>query len=238
MQKQRRKILKMIKYVFTLYHKVLSMKEYDQQTESLREITDIKRIMERSSRFISLSGLSGISAGICALLGAWIANKLLGDLKKKYLQKGSFYAEDIDRIELQFLGLAAIVFVVAFSTSFFFTWRKAKQKGLPVWDYTSRRLLWNLLIPLVAGGLFILGMLLQDEWKYVAPSCLIFYGLALVNASKYTLADIRYLGYCEIILGLINMQWLGYGLEFWAFGFGLLHIFYGAIMWFKYERNP
>src|SRR5205085_1083312 len=107
------------------------------------------------------------------------------------------YAEDLEAIKLKLSGVAAIVFLVAFFSAFFFTWRKAKQQGLPIWDYTSRRLLWNLIIPLAAGGLFILSMLMKDEWKYVAPASLIFYGLALVNASKYTLSDIRYLGYCE-----------------------------------------
>jgi hypothetical protein len=94
-----------------------------------------------------------------------------------------------------------------------------------------------MIIPLAAGGLFILGMLQYDDWRFVSPACLIFYGLALVNASKYTLTDIRYLGYCEILVGLVNMQWIGYGLYFWALGFGVLHIIYGVVMWWKYERD-
>jgi hypothetical protein len=92
-------------------------------------------------------------------------------------------------------------------------------------------------IPLVAGGIFVLGMLRYDEWAFVAPACLVFYGLALVNAGKYTLADIRYLGYCEIALGLVNMFVIGSGLYFWAMGFGVLHIIYGIIMWNKYDRK-
>lgn len=93
-----------------------------------------------------------------------------------------------------------------------------------------------MLVPLIAGGLFILAMLQYDEWRYVAPASLIFYGLALVNAGKYTLTDVRYLGYCEIIAGLVNTQFIGYGLYFWAAGFGLLHIIYGFVMWWKYEK--
>ena len=135
------------------------------------------------------------------------------------------------------MGLAAAVFVAAFLTAFYFTWRKSNKQGVSLWNHTSRRLLWNMVIPLVAGGLFILGMLQYDDWRFVAPACLIFYGLALVNASKYTLTDIRYLGYCEIIVGVINMQWIGYGLYFWALGFGVLHIIYGVVMWWKYERS-
>jgi hypothetical protein len=105
------------------------------------------------------------------------------------------------------------------------------------WDLTARKLLWNLLLPLIAGGLFVLAMLQYDEWHFVAPACLVFYGLALVNGSKYTLSDVRYLGYSEIILGLISTQFIDLGLYFWGIGFGILHIIYGAIMWWKYERG-
>ena len=94
-----------------------------------------------------------------------------------------------------------------------------------------------MLIPLIAGGIFVIGMLRYDIWLFVSPACLVFYGVALVNASKYTLSDIRYLGYFEIVLGLCNMFFPGYGLWFWAAGFGVLHIIYGIAMWMKYERN-
>ena len=133
--------------------------------------------------------------------------------------------------------LGAVVFLLAFASSYYLTWRKACKAGLPVWDHTSKRLAWNMLVPLMAGGAFIIGMLRYDVWIFVAPACLMFYGLALVNASKYTLSDIRYLGYCEIVLGTVNMLYPGYGLWFWAAGFGVLHIIYGVIMWNKYERN-
>jgi hypothetical protein len=69
----------------------------------------------------------------------------------------------------------------------------------------------------------------------VAPATLIFYGLALVNAERYTLTDIKYLGYCQIGLGLISLFFLGWGLVAWTFGFGVLHIVYGLIMHKKYK---
>ena len=108
---------------------------------------------------------------------------------------------------------------------------------LPIWDHASRKLLINMLIPLIAGGLFVLGLLYHSDWEYVAPACLVFYGLALVNASKYTLTDIRYLGLLEILLGSICMYYPHEGLYFWTAGFGVLHIIYGLIMWWKYERK-
>jgi hypothetical protein len=192
--------------------------------------------MERSSRFISLSGLSGIAAGICALAGAWFAKQKLEDYYVIFDKQG--YGDDsFHQLKIDLFIIAMVVLAAAWASAFYFTWRKARHNKMPVWDMSAKRLTINMFIPLVAGGLFIMAFYQHDEWRYIAPACLVFYGLALVNASKYTLTDIRYLGYCEIILGLINTQFVGYGLYFWTAGFGLLHIIYGFVMWWKYERS-
>ena len=224
------------------------MEEKNQLTESggqppltgqsgIETLQDIKRIMERSSRFISLSGLSGVAAGICALVGSGIAWQWLDSYYYDYNHRGNYSGQDFQQLKIKFLVLALAVLAAAWVTAFYFTWRKARHDKLPVWDHTSRRLTINMLIPLVSGGLFILAMLQYDEWRFVAPASLIFYGISLVNASKYTLSDVRYLGVMQIVLGLINTQFVGYGLYFWAAGFGILHIVYGLIMWWKYERS-
>ncbi|RYG26018.1 MAG: hypothetical protein EOO01_42305 [Chitinophagaceae bacterium] len=215
------------------------MSELQQPSDSLQDVRDIRRLMERSSKFISLSGLSGVAAGVCAIIGAVIARYVIfNNYYIEYEQRGAFGAGDFHNLKIQLLLLAAGVFIAAFLSAFYFTWRKSSKHGQSLLDSTSRRLFWNMVIPLAAGTLYILAMLKYDEWRFVAPASLVFYGLALVNASKYTLTDIRYLGYCEIILGLLCMQWLGYGLYFWAIGFGVLHIIYGIVMWTKYERTP
>jgi hypothetical protein len=204
--------------------------------QSLETLQDIKRMMERSSRFISLSGLSGVSAGICALIGAYFAH----DWIETYMRTAAsenFPADLRDGFETRMLLLAAGVLIAALATSTWFTWRKARKSQLPIWDHASKRLAVNMAIPLAAGGFFVLGLLNHSGWNYVAPSCLVFYGLALVNASKYTLTDIRYLGLLEILLGCICMYFPHEGLYFWAVGFGVLHIVYGLIMWWKYERS-
>lgn len=208
--------------------------------QSLETLQDIKRMMERSSRFISLSGLSGVSAGVCALIGAWIAHRWIDAylvIAPTEAPTESLRGETRDIFEGRMLALALGVLVAALATSTFFTWRKARRSQLPIWDHASKRLAVNMIIPLVAGGFFVLGLLDHAGWQYVAPACLVFYGLALVNASKYTLTDIRYLGLLEIVLGCVNMYYPHEGLYFWAAGFGVLHIVYGLIMWWKYERT-
>lgn len=210
----------------------------NQPQDSLQEVKDIRRLMERSSRFISLSGLSGVAAGTFALIGAWVARYVIfKGYYEAYNDRGFFLKSDFEELKIRILGLSCAVFAAAFLSAFYFTWRKSSREGRSLWDHTSRRLFWNMVIPLVTGALFILGMLQYDIWSFVAPASLIFYGLALVNASKYTLSDIRYLGYCEIIIGLVNLQFIGYGLYFWAIGFGIMHIIYGVVMWWKYERG-
>ena len=115
--------------------------------------------------------------------------------------------------------------------------RGARKKGLQVWDNTSRRMLVNLFIPLGAGGLFC-GILLLHAPQLIAAATLIFYGLSLLNASKYTLPDMRTLGLMEIVLGLLCGFFAGSvnSLLFWSLGFGVLHIVYGAVLYNKYER--
>lgn len=191
-------------------------------------------MMERSSRFISLSGLSGIAAGLCALGGAWLARVKI----KNWLAGHSAY---MDRGEMgliyDLLLIACCTFLAAFVSAFIFTYIRSRKNNTPIWGATTWRLMWNTMIPLAVGGLFMLRLLQLGQYEMIAPGCLLFYGLALVNASKYTLGEIRYLGYGQLILGLINLWYIGWGLEMWAIGFGVLHIVYGVAMWMKYERN-
>ncbi|WP_187263595.1 hypothetical protein [Pontibacter beigongshangensis] len=206
----------------------------NQQHEQLATLQEIRNIMDRSSRFISLSGLSGIAAGVCALVGAGVVKWYLSTHNIKYrtaIQSG------LNVEVLQFLvTVALLVMVFALASAIYFTTRKARRQQQPVWDSKVKRLLLNLAIPLGVGGLFCAVLLYHGIIYLVAPSMLVFYGLALINGSKYTLSDIRYLGFCEIALGLVASLFIGYGLLSWTIGFGVLHILYGTIMYFKYER--
>jgi hypothetical protein len=209
-----------------------------EQNQHLEALQDIRQMMQRSSRFISLSGLSGIAAGIWGLLGSYAAHLIITNHQEQYRNGSSYTRQAHDELRLHLLLLATAVLLLALGSAFYFTWRKTKQDGVPLWNHTSLQLTWNILLPLVAGGLFVLALLQNGVWFFIVPACLMFYGLALVNASKYTLSDVRYLGISEIILGLIATQFLNGGIIFWAIGFGVLHIIYGFIMWWKNERKP
>ena len=214
----------------------------NEQQQSLEDLQHIKKMMERSSRFISLSGLSGISAGFCALLGVWIAKPYVMGHKEIVINEEvailQAMANDYSIILNTYLfWIAVVTFLGAFTSAFIFTFFKTKKEGTLIWSASSKRLMINLSIPIIVGGIFLFRMLQFETFGLVAPGCLIFYGLGLVNASKYTLIEIRYLGYIQIILGLVNLWFVGFGLYFWAVGFGMMHILYGAYMWNKYERK-
>lgn len=198
--------------------------------------------MERSSRFISLSGLSGISAGICALIGAWLAHDYIFGEKEVLIDPAVGIAQAMGQdysivLNTWLFWIAAGTLTAAVMSALFFTWIKSRKEGIPIWGKSAKRLLLNLSIPLVVGGIFLFRLIYFGTFGLIAPGCLIFYGLALINASKYTLDDVRYLGYMQILLGIINLWFVGYGLYFWALGFGVLHILYGASMWWKYDRR-
>jgi len=196
----------------------------------LQDIQDIKNMMSKSTQFISLSGMAGVLAGIYALIGAYYVNYLIESHSSYYITLESTTFKLI-------LGTAFLVLALSLITAYVLTLRKAKKMGEKVWNPSSKRLVVNFTIPLFTGGIFALLLLKNGHYGLISPVVLIFYGLACVNASKYTFRDVRYLGITEIILGLIAIEFSGYGLHFWVVGFGVCHILYGAFMYFKYERN-
>ncbi len=199
----------------------------------LNDISEIKNMMSKSSQFISLSGLSGILAGVYAIIGAILAynilyaqNNISDDIYYKIISLSDMY---------KLFGIAITVVLLSILTGVILSVKKAKKIHESIWNATSKRLIINFILPLAVGGYLCLYLIEKEDFALVAPFTLIFYGLACVNASKYTLGDVRYLGLTMIALGILNTLFIGYGLIFWALGFGGCHILYGSMMYFKHE---
>ena len=205
------------------------------EKDYLRDIAEIRSMMERSSKFLSLSGWAGIMAGIYALAGAFIAFKFL-NFNPDELIAGNLEAGSIFSSLSKVIWLAIIVLILAISTASFLSFRKADKKGEKIWNPTTRRLLLSMSVPLVAGGLVIIVLISKGLTGLIAPLTLLFYGLALYNASGFTLNEVKTLGFIQIGLGLISACFIEYGLFIWAAGFGVVHIIYGVYMHYKYER--
>ena len=205
------------------------------EQEYIKDLSEIRSMMERSTKFVSLSGLSGVLAGIYALAGAYVAYRLFYQNSDSQVFI-SVYPQELSGEMVSLILLALSVLVLAIATSVYLSYRKALRTKEVLWNTAARRLLLNLLIPLLTGGLFILILISKGVIGLVAPLSLIFYGLALINASKFTFDEVKYLGLTQVFLGLLSAWFIGYGLIFWAIGFGMMHIGYGIYMHQKYER--
>ncbi len=199
------------------------------EKDYLKDISEIKNIMNRSTRFISLSGLSGIMAGIYAIIGAMIAYFVFFPNKGEYI---TIYSWNFKMLVVILFGVALLSIITAYILSS----RKAKKNSEKIWDKTTKQLLINFLVPLLTGGIYILIKLNSQQYGLSASLMLIFYGLALINTSKFTIGNIKYLGYAEIIIGLICALIPGYGFWFWIIGFGVFHIIYGVVIYLKEDK--
>lgn len=205
----------------------------------IADLKEIRKMMETSSKFLSLSGLSGVSAGVIALIGSTVAWLLLSDFSNKglhYMALGTVDSE-VQILELKLVLVAISILVLAIGFGFLFTYLASKRKQENLFTPIAFKLAWSLALPLVFGGLFTILLFLKGFYVLIGPSTLIFYGLSLLNASKYVHPEIKYLAICQMILSLLSVQFIEFSLYFWAFGFGVLHIIYGLIMYLKYDKK-
>ncbi|MBD3627321.1 hypothetical protein [Cyclobacterium sp.] len=201
--------------------------------DHIRDIAEIRSMMERSSKFMSLSGWAGILAGTYALIGALVAAKVFHfnpvTISDATVNSGSAQL-------VQLIILALVVLLMASGTAIFFSYRRAIQRGEKAWNATARRLLTNMAVPLLSGAVILIFLLTNGLLGLLAPFTLIFYGLALYNAGTFTYKEVKILGLVQLGLGLISIWLISYAIILWAMGFGLAHIIYGIYMHNKYER--
>lgn len=201
----------------------------------INDINEIRSMMERSTKFMPLSGLAGILAGIYAFIGVYIAYYILNFNPVNILYKVE-QNENIFSIFSDVIFLSLIVLVLAIGTAIFLSYKKSKKRGENIWNPASRRLIVNMAVPLLTGGIFILILISYGLIGLIPSLTLLFYGIALFNIGKFTYDEVRILGLIQIILGLINSFFIELGLLFWALGFGAVNIIYGIYMHFRYER--
>lgn len=192
---------------------------------NLDDLKHIRSMMERSSKFLSISGMAGVGAGIFALIGAWLAYMVL--------YKNLVITSDIF---LDLILIALFILAGASASGLIFSLRKAKKNKEKFWTPTTILILKDFGIPMVVGGLFCLLLIYQQSTFLIPSAMLIFYGIALINAGSRTFSDVKILGGCEIFLGIAAGVYTQYNLFIWALGFGVLHIAYGIIIYLKYDN--
>lgn len=206
-----------------------------EEKDYIQDIAEIRTMMERSSKFLSLSGWAGIMAGIYSLSGAYVAWKFL-DFNPDEIIVSPIIPGNLFSDFMKVILLAITILILALGTAIFLSFKKAGKRGEKLWNSTSKRLLIDMAIPLIVGGLLILILINRGFIGLVAPFTLLFYGLALYNAGRFTYDEVKILGLIQIGLGLLGSYFIEYGLLLWATGFGLVHIIYGIFIHLRYEK--
>jgi hypothetical protein len=198
-----------------------------------QDITEIRNMMHRSAKFLSISGWSGIMAGIYAIISAYIGYNLL-NINTLITTNGINVLSDEEIYYLILLALGTLV--LAIGTAIYLSNKRAQKIGEKIWNPTSKRLIIQMAVPLLSGGLFMIFLLLSGNTALLIPLSLVFYGIAIFQAGQFSFREIKILGLLQITLGLISFIHLEYSLLYWAFGFGVLHIIYGLVVHLKYQR--
>ena len=147
--------------------------------KALESVNEIKELMEKSSKFISVSGLAAILAGIYALAGAYIATLVI--TPETYLI-----------VTLEFMAIIALsVLAAAAVTAGILSYCKSKKTGQSFFSRLTYRALWNFSLPMLTGGALCISLLLHGYYDILSSVMLLFYGLTLVNVSKFTLSLIH-----------------------------------------------
>lgn len=208
--------------------------------EALNTLNEIKDLMEKSSRFQSISGLSIVIVGLLASVvsaGAWLMLLPHSDISWLPTTCNGILINSPFRTKIAVFS-ALLLLVISFSTVSFFSLHKMKkQRGAVSFDSTLRRCLFHFCVPMVVGGLLCAAMLLQGHYGLTSTFMLVFYGLALINCSHYTSSSIAMLGYAQLVLGVVDCFAVSHAILLWWLGFGLMHILFGIYFIIKYDRR-
>jgi len=218
---------------FTLQYKVKRM-EHQKHLENLSEL---KSILSKNTRFLSFSGLSGVIAGITALAGEYLFYNLylatfssssnyadvrnLADMKL-------FYSALL--IALSIIGISVIVGVILAR-------KKIRMQGSTVNRDLLKNTLIHILVPILVGGAICFVASFTDHFIYIPAFLLIFYGLGLFNGSRFSFDDLKIVGLVFMGLGLITYAYPNLSMWTWGLGFGVGHILYGLRVYFVHDRK-
>ena len=181
--------------------------------------------MEQGKSYFSLKSLSGILIGIYGLATVYLIDKLTSG-------EGSGI-EMVSQLPILFLqiGITAIA-VVFIIISLFTLWirakRRAKSEGKKLWNTSNKKIRLQTLITLLVLIVVIIVIANQGYYSLVTPISLFFYGLFLLNLSRFSSKGLVFLSIGEVLLGVAAYMIYDKEIFFLALGFGLLPIIYGA----------
>jgi len=211
-----------------------------EEKEIRQTLNDIREMMSKSSRFQAVSGWSIIIVGLYAAVASAMAATVIGvgDWLPCF-ENLHRYANLNTPLRSRIAALIAIgLLMLSLLTVYVGAIIKSKRNNLRfVFDKRMMQMLLDFFIPLAAGGLLSMALVMQGHYGLTSSIMLLFYGLAQLNCSHYTYPALRLLGYAELLLGIIDCFTMSHALLFWFLGFSVMHIVFGIAYVLIFERG-
>ncbi|MDX1492730.1 MAG: hypothetical protein R3253_01555 [Longimicrobiales bacterium] len=185
---------------------------HDRAMDNLRYI---RETMERSGSFTHVSGIGGVVMGLVALVAAFIARSMAGDL---------------EWLAVWIVAAGICLAVAAGSMA-----RKSRAEGVSLLSGPGRKFLWSVTPSLVAGAVLTLVLAQADATGLLPGIWLLLYGSAVVTGGSHSVRPVPLMGVAFMVAGAAALlSPAGWGDIYMAAGFGGLHILFGIVIWRKH----
>lgn len=188
--------------------------------ENLRVIRDL---MERSTKYSTFSGLSGVLAGTASITGCIVTHLL----QRRFPDPASF--------RIPFLLTWSLVILCAIGGDFLLTKRRATRVGKRIVSRLGKQMVIASAPGLGTGALLTLYFLSHNLLADIFPMWMLAYGIAVCAVGLFSQREVSWLGAAFLAAGTITLLLPLFGLTalpalgliMMAVTFGGFHIVYG-----------
>lgn len=190
--------------------------------EAEENLRVIRELMERSTRYTTFSGYSGVLAGTASITGCIIT---------WLLQQGP---SGLYPARVPFLLTWSLVVLFAIGADYLLTKRHAARVGKHILSRLGQQMAFASLPGLGTGALLTLLLVRHHLLNEVYPLWMLCYGIAICAVGLFSQREVKYLGALFLCAGALTLVLIqgqpGWGLPMMALSFGGFHIVWGVLM--------
>jgi len=190
--------------------------------------------MERHSSFFSLSGFTGILIGIVGCIAIFLVDTMTHGYGINF--------DGFSQLPILFLEIGIMVIgILTIVLSLFILWKrgrnKAKKNKQGLWNAFAKKQRINLLLLLLVFLVILILIGSKGYYRLITPLLLSFYGLLLLNLSRFQSKSLLFLGLATLILGIVSYVSYTDKIFLLALGVGIFPIIYGLLTFNKSKKQ-
>lgn len=186
--------------------------------EAEENLRVIRELMERSTKYSTFSGPSGILAGAASIVGCVVTHSLATR------PPGS------DSFRIPFLITWSMVILFAIGADFLLMKRRAARVGKRIVSRLGKQMVFAAGPGLGTGVLLTLYLLQHNMLTNVYPFWMLSYGIAVCAVGQFSQREVKALGVAFLLAGTLTLLMPGWGLPLMALSFGGFHIIYALLI--------